>query len=338
MEARWSRRGLLAAAAVAAAGGVAALRAAAPAASAGGPVALTAAYGGVNPAAVPLWLADRLGYFRAAGLRVTLQDAPWNTEPLRGLDAGAFRFVTISMDLLEWDLSCCSARGRRADAVYVAAAVAVPVFDVLGGPEVRTLADLRGRTVGVAGEPASAAHFALRTALARVGLSLREVRVVEGQPSKTYFQRLKAGTLDAAVLPPPMSIRSVELGYHLLADAGRYGVPYPSAWLATDRGFAARQPEVVRRFVRAYVQGLQAMRQRPSEAVAAIGEVGGVGQPAVARATYEAFARYLLPRAEPPLAGVRNALAFLAENYPSEAPLLRRADPRRFVDASFLPA
>ena len=297
---------------------------------------LTISYGGTNAGALPLWLAEQLGYFHGEGLRVTLVDAPWNTHPLTRLDAGTVHFVTISMDLLEWDTSCCTAVGKHANAVYLAAAYAVPVFSVLSANAIPSMAALRGKKIGVPGELASAAHYALQTALAAHGLSLADVTPVNGSDAKTYFQDLQQGTLQAAVLPPPMSIRSAQKGLRVLADCSVYGKPYPSAWFATDRGFAAKHPTTVTKVMRAWLRGLQAAQRSPQQAVTAVSNVGGVGQPHVALATYRAYAPLLLKKPYPPLAGVRAALSFLARNYPNDAATLRSVAPASFVDTSFL--
>lgn len=313
-----------------------------PAPSGATETTLAVAIGGMNGGALPIWMADHFGYFGAEGLKVAISNAPHGSEPMGWLNTGKARFITIALDLIIWDLQCCSAAreaGEHADAAYVAAAYDVPVFSVIGAGSIRTMVDLRGKPVFVVGGPESAAHYALRLALQAHGMSTADVRVIAASGStRDVFQKLKAGQVPATVLPPPMSIRALQQGFHLLADAGTLGKPYPQGWLAVDRRWAAAHRETVVRFLRAYARGLEAAKRNPAAAVQAVGTYGGVGQPEVARLTYRAYAAHFLATPYPPVDAVAAALQQLTLTYPAAAARLRSARPASFIDTQYLQA
>jgi ABC-type nitrate/sulfonate/bicarbonate transport system substrate-binding protein len=333
----WRRRGLLAAALVAAGGAVLA-RTPAPVAARRAALPLTVLYGGSDLGALPIWLAGRLGYFGAEGLAVRAVRLPWDAvpTPMTRLTLGQAEFVTISMDMLEADLDCCAASSTRADGVYVAAALPVPVFSLLAGRGTRGVADLRGRTVGVAGEAASAAHYDLDVVLRHAGVAPSAVHLRNGLPSQEVFRLMRAGRLAAAMLPPPQSIRALGLGFVALAEAAVYRQPYPSAWLACDRRWAAAHPAVTVRFLRAFMAGLRAVRAEPTAAVAAVAAALGLAQRDLAKASYRACLPFFAARPFPPLQGVRAALEMIAVHHPQVGAAARAADPARFVDDHWL--
>lgn len=295
-------------------------------------------YGGADIGALPIWLADRLGYFRDEGLDVRLTKVPWNAHPsaMTRLNNGDAQFITISMDMLEADFDCCEAATTRGNAVYVAAAVPVPVFSLLGARGVRDMASLRGKRVAAPGEGASAAHFDLGLALGHAALGLGDIRLQNGLPANEVLQQLRSGAVAAAMLPPPMSIRAHQMGFALLANPAAYRRPYPSAWLAADRRWLSAHRPIAVAFLRVFVRGLTAARQMPAAATAALAAATGIGQRALAAATYRECAAYFADPPLPPVPGVQSALAMIARYHPTVAAAARAARPASFVDDSVL--
>jgi ABC-type nitrate/sulfonate/bicarbonate transport system substrate-binding protein len=59
-------------------------------------------------------------------------------------------------------------------------------------------------------------------------------------------------------------------GGRLLVDMRELDIPILGPQVATSRGLVERDPDLVRRFLMAYVDGLQYARDRPDEGIAAL--------------------------------------------------------------------
>src|SRR5262245_48577539 len=101
----------------------------------------------------------------------------------------------------------------------VACFVPAPVFALVSRPELKTVAALKGKTVGIStfsglsifGARVIAKHFGLDP---DKDLKYVAVGAVEGR-----FIRLTQGLLDAAVLAPPLDTEAKKQGFNILAKA-----------------------------------------------------------------------------------------------------------------------
>jgi NitT/TauT family transport system substrate-binding protein len=179
------------------------------------PLPLTIAVAGTaeEPAYLPVHAAAALGTFEAEGLQVTIKRTKTATaamDALRGGDAG------VAVTTL--DAAIHGGWMRKAPVQVLAAHVRAPALALLVAPAaretVRSVADLRGKAVGMPG-PGTTGHLVLAALLraARVQPWQLDVRSV-GSPA--LLARLGSGDLAAAMVDEPWASR--------LVDAGRVGV------------------------------------------------------------------------------------------------------------------
>ena len=125
-----------------------------------------------NPDHVGIYMAKRLGYFRDAGLDVSINAPSDPSAPIKQVAAG-------QVDLaISYEPEILLARDQGLDVIAVGALVDRPLTSMiwLKDSGVRSVTDLRGKTIATAGIPYQDAY--LKTILARANMSPTEVKSV----------------------------------------------------------------------------------------------------------------------------------------------------------------
>ncbi len=139
----------------------------------------------------PFYVADKLGYFRAEGLNVKYQHG-YVSELMPLLLQGKLDFVVGDPE------DAIFARAQGADVKYVMAMyqkVPVTVFS-LPGKKIGSVADLKGKTVGIPGTFGSS-YFALGALLDSARLKESDIRLAS--IGFTQLEAVRSGRVDAAV-------------------------------------------------------------------------------------------------------------------------------------------
>jgi NitT/TauT family transport system substrate-binding protein len=129
-------------------------------------------------------------------------------------------------------------------------------FEVLGKDDIRSIADLKGRTVGVYG---TGDERLLKIMISLVGLDpAKDIRWVTGWshgPEDLFIE----GKIDAFIAPPPLlqDVRSHNIG-HVIASsiADRPWSQYFCCMLATSTAFAQKYPIATKRVLRAILKAV----------------------------------------------------------------------------------
>src|SRR5260370_23616444 len=117
-----------------------------------------------NPDHVGFYDAQATGLFAKAGLDVTIRAPSDPTAPLTLLAAGQSDLA------VSYEQELFFAAARKLPVVAVAAVVPQPLNSIIAiEPRIRSLRDLKGRTVGITGVPSH--NAALATALPPAGLT-----------------------------------------------------------------------------------------------------------------------------------------------------------------------
>lgn len=192
---------------------------------------------------LPLALADRLGYFRAEGLDVTLKDYPAGALALQAVQegvadvcSGAFEH-TIRQQLRGQSFRSLVLQGRAPQLALGVSLRALPGYKDLG--------DLAGRRVGVS-SLGSSTHLAAGLLLARVGIGARDVSFVGVGSGTAAVNALRSGQVHALCHADPLmtlleqkadmrivgDLRSLKSAQDILGGAMPASCLYaPQAWV-----------------------------------------------------------------------------------------------------------
>ncbi len=234
-------------------------------------------------------MAQKLGYFKEAGLDVSIGAPADPAAPMKLVAAGRTDLA------ISYEPEVALARDRGLDVVAVAALVNRPLTSLIWLKQsgVKGVGGLKGKTVATAGIPYQQAF--LKTILSRVHLSPADVKEVN-----VGFGLLPAllGGSAQAMLGGYSNVEGVDLRQRgkdpVVTPVDKLGVPtYDELVLVANRSSLEAEPEKFRLFIAALQRGTEAAVARPNAATEAVREAndgtrteadrsGGQGDPAAA--------------------------------------------------------
>jgi NitT/TauT family transport system substrate-binding protein len=312
---------------------------AAPAPSAPGPAA-----GGSQPAAAPVAAAPRASLHLAYTALVASQSIAWIAQEggifdqhgldveltyLNGGPAGVASLVSGEIDLLVAGASSVVRGGiQGSDTVMIAGTKPQLVGAIMGRPEIRTPAELRGKRIGVASR-ASNSELVARVGLQRNGVDPDEdityLAVGSGGPR---LAAMREGTIDACGCIPPDNIAAEEAGFHVVVDVTKLNYPYLATGVASTRRKVQERPEAFRRFLEAFAEGVHRYKTDPDFALKVIADYSKVDDQKALREGYEIERQIMASDLHIDPEGIRSTLQEVAETMPQAA----TANPDDFVD------
>ncbi len=237
-----------------------------------------------------IYAARRQGYYRDAGIDLTIRQPGASTDAPKLLTAGRADFAILDIH----DLGI--ARERGLEPVGAMPIVQRPLASVIaraGGP-VRRPRDLEGHSVGVTGLPSDEAVVDSEVD-ADGGDPARVERVTIGFNA---VASLAAGRVDAATgfwNAEGVALRQQGVPVRIF-KLDRYGAPpYPELVLAASQRTVEREPRLVESMVAATTRGYAFVERRPARALADL--LAAV--PDLDRADQAAQLRALLPALSP---------------------------------------
>jgi NitT/TauT family transport system substrate-binding protein len=203
-------------------------------------------------------------------------------------------------------------------------------FWLYAAPEIRSVQDLRGKTVG-ANQVGSSTYFAVEYAMRERGLEVGrdfEVLNIGGVPAQ--LAALQQGQIQAAVLSAPTTVRARKAGFHELLDLNY--IPYNANSIIVRREMldSPTGRAALTRLVQAYVDSTARVRKDPTFGHQVLAKHLQLDDPEAIEEVYRAY----LPKQVPLVIaeGIGPVLQTIAERDPSA----RGADPRRFYDNSLV--
>jgi putative hydroxymethylpyrimidine transport system substrate-binding protein len=236
-----------------------------------------------NPDHVGVYYARDAGVFTQAGLDVAIHSP---SDPSATLKLVALGKSDLAVS---YEQEVFFAAAKKLPVVAVAAVVPQPLNSIMAiDPKLKRIADLRGKTIGVAGVPSD--YASLDTALSTAGLQRSDVKVVT--VGYSLLPALLAHRVDA-VIGVYRNVEGIELERRGLKPTiiplNRVGVPSydelvlvaSSSRLRSDPAYAG----TVRQFVRAFRLGTIGARSHPARSLAIMRKVTGSDAGFLAKAT-----------------------------------------------------
>jgi putative hydroxymethylpyrimidine transport system substrate-binding protein len=236
-----------------------------------------------NPNHVGIYDAHDTGLFARAGLDVAIRAPSDPTAPLKLVGVGRSDLA------VSYEPELFLAATKKLPVVAVAAVVAQPLNSFMAiEPQVRSLRELKGRTIGITGVPSD--YATLDTALRSVGLTRKEVKVVS--VGYNLLPALLAHRVDA-VLGVYRNVEGIQLqlrGLHpTIIPVDRAGVPtYDELVLVANKNRLRADPgyrSMVKRFVGAFLAGTADAQAHPQRALEILAKVTASDAKLLARAT-----------------------------------------------------
>jgi NitT/TauT family transport system substrate-binding protein len=208
----------------------------------------------------PFYVAVSKGYYKAAGLNVMLNHGIV-TDLFGEMMAGKDTFVFAGGD------DTLVARSKQLPVVYVSAIYpSYPISLIVpGNSSIKTLADIKGHTIGVPG-PYGSTYVGLLALLHAVHLSASDVKLQS--IGFTQVNALKQGRVDAVMgytNNEPLQLRRLGMAVRTF-DVPNYQ-PMVSNGIVTTESTLSGHASMVHAFVQATIRGLNEVIANPSEAL-----------------------------------------------------------------------
>jgi len=222
-------------------------------------------------AVLQIKIAELKGFFRDEGIQVEIiqMRVPISMVALMTKDID---YATPTGTLL---VSAVKALPLRVAMYFLRA----PLHVLNAKAEIRTVADLKGKTVGIGGI-GEATEPMLKAMLRTAKLDPdKDVKVLQVSGSGSRFAALTAGLMDAAVLPPPYNLQAEAQGYKRLtsvADApevldGTVALAPPTG-LGVHVDKLHNSPAQVKRIIRAFLKSHNFIRSQKNETTKILSE------------------------------------------------------------------
>lgn len=194
-------------------------------------------------------------------------------------------------------------------------------------------AQLKGKVVGIT-RFGSIDELATRMALSQFGLNPKtDVKIIQAGGSASRLAALEAGSIDASSLVSGYSLLGRKLGLNVLLDLAERDIDYQMTALVVRNDFLKSHGEALRRFMRAYLEGIRYYKTHRDEAIKKTMEALRTDDRPLAETDYNTRSRALPDDGKPTLKGLQLAIDELAK----ENPRAKNITPQQLIDLSFLP-
>jgi NitT/TauT family transport system substrate-binding protein len=220
---------------------------------------------------LPAMLTQRLGYFKEAGVDVTLinegSGVDAETELIAGKVDGVVGFYDHTIDL--------QSKGKFLEAVIILDRVPGEAVVVSNHSGIKTLADLKGKRIGVTGL-GSSTNFLAAYMVTKGGGDRTTYTPLAVGAGNTLIAAMQQNRIDAAVTTEPTVSRLMKIGLaHVLVDMrtqagtrGALGGTYPAACVYMMTDYVNKHKDAVQRAVGAFAKTLQYLQSHTASQVA----------------------------------------------------------------------
>lgn len=217
------------------------------------PVRIIAFPGAPN---LPTFAAIEQGYFTDEGLAVELALTASSVAQAERTAAGEFDIVFTAFDnvVAYGEGQGAAAAGVDPDYVVLMGATQLELA-IVTAPEVKTYADLKGRSIALDALTTGFA-FVLFDMMLKSGLGRDDVTFAAVGATPQRWQSVKAGEHAATLTIEPFTSIAKRSGFNVLDVSSNHFASYQGGSIAARRAYAAENPETVKAFIRAYLKGL----------------------------------------------------------------------------------
>ncbi len=248
---------------------------------------ITFAYASISPSMSAVWMAKEIGAFERNGLNADLVYIASGATTIQALVGGSVQAALGASNAV------VAAELKGAPIVAVASNTSRPGMQLWVQPEIQRPEQLQGKTLAIT-RFGSTSDFVTRLILRKLNLEGRtDLRQFGGVVEADLgFRARQAEGRVSSQAPGPKA--------RMLVDAADLGIPFSMNFLAVSHEYLSKSPKSVEAILRAYIEGVAALRTRKAQALRLLenymGKRGGS-----AEMHYDFVMRYLdpVPRIDP---------------------------------------
>lgn len=232
---------------------------------------------------IPFRAALARGYFKQQGLQI---------EPIliRGGPAAIAALVSGEVDFaaIGGAQAVFRSRARGLDLSIIACTSSTTNYILLGNKQTRTVEDLRGKMIGVTGA-GTYSEFAMKAFLKKHNINPDKdvtLRAIGGTVLRAAA--IEKGIIAAAPFSPEDGVRLIRAGYSLISNLSE-SLGIPQNIIVTRNEVLEKYPDMSRRVLKGYIQGMQLAKFNKKEAIKAGYDSGLTGDPEIVSAAWDLY-------------------------------------------------
>lgn len=285
------------------------------------------AYSSISGAYIGIWMAHDAGLFAKEGLDDQIIFIPSATQLAQVTVAGDVDIASLGGGPM------IAAALSGADLKIIGNNVNKMIFSMHTKPEVKSIEELRGKRIGVT-RFGSSSDVSARYALRKFNLDPnKDVILMQLGQMSSIFGALKSGAIEGAMVSPPTQFLSEKIGFKELVSVTDMDFAYPNPAMAAPGELIRKRPDLIDRFMRAYVRGMHRARNDRELTIKTLAKYTTVTDPVLLGKTYDFYVGKVVERTPyVNMRGIQNAIDDLARTLPAA----KNAKPEQFVDLRFL--
>ena len=283
---------------------------------------LRGVYNALGGTMSPAWVAQDLELFTKHGLQHSLNYLAATTA-IQAIVGGTEEIGLVGNQGIDVAL-------EGADTVYIANTASRFIFRLYGDPSIRTVADLKGKTIA-ATQPAASTDYASRMLLRRFGLVPdKDVKILYAGSSPALLTTLKAGNAAAGLMNAPVIFQAQELGFKQILNVTELNIPFIFVGVVTTRKILQQKPDAISRYLRGYTEAISVILRDKETAMKVMGKFMKTDNRQTLEAVYDEHAPVFQRL---PLMTKEEVQAVLEV---AKSPKAAQVKPEDFFDNSFL--
>lgn len=284
-------------------------------------------YSGVGSGEEVHHLAKQVGLFKKYGLDVEIVYIPGGSTVVQGMVSGEIQFGRGSPS------EVVSANVAGFHLKMIAALINKFVYAFVTPPSITKPADLKGKNVAIS-RFGSGSDFITRMALKSWGLDpAKDVAILQVGNSPDRLAAIAGGKVHGSILSLSQTPRAKQLGLRVLADLSQIDAEYPQGVLYVTSSLIEKRPDLIRNFMKAYVEAIREFKTNKPAAYAVIEKNSGLKDKADIEEYHNVLTKnFLLSYPMPTVAGMKTVLDDLGARNPK----VRELKPEDLIETRFL--
>jgi NitT/TauT family transport system substrate-binding protein len=218
---------------------------------------ITLSYSAVSMTWFPVKVAVDKGFFRKEGLEPQLIQMNGNVATV----ALANGHIDFSLNISPVLNGAMQGLGTK----LVAALNSRPLFSLVARPEITSPAELKGKVFAVSSFGNTQAILTEKH-LQHLGLKKGEYQLLALGATAARIAAMEKNIVQGSLMPLPSNVQLEGRGYRILGNTAEI-VTHPIAGLGVQQDKIKRQPELIKRAIRASLRSLQLLQTDPKETV-----------------------------------------------------------------------
>lgn len=280
----------------------------------------------LNPAASPMWVVQEKGLLRKLGVDAEIIGINASPIAMQALLAGDLDVIVSSVTTL------VGARLAGADTIMIQTLVPTFVDHIVSLASITDVQQLRGKTGGV-NRVGSTSDLGLRLGLRRLGINPeKDTKIITAGGNPERLAALSRGLVQFTIMPEPWVREAEKLGFRDLLDTGTLNIPFHWNAVLTRESVIKTRRSMVAKVVRANVEAVHFIKTDREGTKAIFSKYLKLKDPEGLERAARAYAKIFPEIPTPSPEGVKTLLDDIA----AQNPKARGADPKQFVDLSFV--